>query len=403
MAGKRTRGHYGAGSLQSVKLASGAERWRWLYYEGQGAARKRRASPRFATRQEARSWAARFLAQGGADPEAARPPTGAAPEALSLFGGASRTWLDGRHVETQQITLDGYRQALHGHLLPVFGGRRLDSIRSADLNWYITEKIAGRLSVADGYKTKLSAPTLRRHLWIVRSVYRHAFQEEFYTGPNPAEANTLKVRATDQTAGEVREKSLRLHDTRKLFTALPSEWHPFVGAMLYCGLRFSEAAALRWRNFTPETGAHGTVNVNYAIKRDGRAGDPKTDHSHRRLAINEQMRALLDQQKTRQEAAGTYDFEGLIFPNLAGNPISNSNFSRRVLKKAAAEAGIKPVTPHMLRHTFARFQINAGCPPSRLSELMGHHSPAFTLARYGVWFKGDLEPVATIPIESVSG
>jgi site-specific recombinase XerD len=58
---------------------------------------------------------------------------------------------------------------------------------------------------------------------------------------------------------------------------------------------------------------------------------------------------------------------------------------RDELHRAAAEAGLDGVVPHMLRHTYATALVNAGCSLQALMALLGHVSAAMSL-RYGRLF-----------------
>jgi len=58
---------------------------------------------------------------------------------------------------------------------------------------------------------------------------------------------------------------------------------------------------------------------------------------------------------------------------------------RGTLKRAAHAAGIDPVAPHQLRHTYATALINAGVSLQALMTLLGHTSAAMSL-RYGRLF-----------------
>ena len=58
---------------------------------------------------------------------------------------------------------------------------------------------------------------------------------------------------------------------------------------------------------------------------------------------------------------------------------------RGELHRAAAEAGLDGVVPHMLRHTYATALVNAGCSLQALMALLGHVSAAMSL-RYGRLF-----------------
>ena len=58
---------------------------------------------------------------------------------------------------------------------------------------------------------------------------------------------------------------------------------------------------------------------------------------------------------------------------------------RDELHRAAAQAGIGDVVPHMLRHTYATAMVNAGCSLQALMALLGHVSAEMSL-RYGRLF-----------------
>jgi integrase len=50
--------------------------------------------------------------------------------------------------------------------------------------------------------------------------------------------------------------------------------------------------------------------------------------------------------------------------------------------------GLRRITLHECRHTFASYMIAAGVNVKALSTFMGHASVAFTLDRYGHLFPG---------------
>jgi site-specific recombinase XerD len=72
---------------------------------------------------------------------------------------------------------------------------------------------------------------------------------------------------------------------------------------------------------------------------------------------------------------------------------------RDELKRAADEAGIGPVVPHQLRHTFATALVNSGCSLQSLMAMLGHVSAEMSL-RYGRLFdatvRADYEKALTL-------
>jgi site-specific recombinase XerD len=75
---------------------------------------------------------------------------------------------------------------------------------------------------------------------------------------------------------------------------------------------------------------------------------------------------------------------------------------RAELHRAAAEAGIGPVVPHQLRHTFATALVNSGCSLQSLMAMLGHVSAEMSL-RYGRLFdatvRADYEKALTLAKE----
>jgi integrase len=75
---------------------------------------------------------------------------------------------------------------------------------------------------------------------------------------------------------------------------------------------------------------------------------------------------------------------------------------RDELKRAAEAAGIGPVVPHQLRHTFATALVNSGCSLQSLMAMLGHVSAEMSL-RYGRLFdatvRADYEKALTLAKE----
>src|SRR5207247_569366 len=115
------------------------------------------------------------------------------------------------------------------------------------------------------------------------------------------------------------------------------------------GLRISESAGLKVRDFDPFT---GTLTIREARKEVGGriyTGSPRGDR-FRRFTLPQFVRDMLVEHLRAEGTGG--DRDGFLFTARAGNPITPSNWRERVWYPAARAAGAaRPPRPHHLRHT----------------------------------------------------
>ena len=98
-----------------------------------------------------------------------------------------------------------------------------------------------------------------------------------------------------------------------------------------------------------------------------------------RLGLNAWIRARSTEAKTEH-----------LFLNKQGCPITANGVERRV-NLFAQRVGVK-ITPHMLRHTFAKNALDHGADLIQVATLLGHEN-LNTTRRYLTPGKDDLEKV----------
>jgi len=136
-----------------------------------------------------------------------------------------------------------------------------------------------------------------------------------------------------------------------------------IALMLYAGLREAEVAALDWSDVQI-----GERKGKVIIRRG--KGDKK-----RETPLNSEARRALNCWKELQGE------QGAVFVGKFGERISTRLVQKRVEALRRAAGLDEKVTPHALRHTFAKRLLDAGTPLTVVSKLLGH-ARLETTARY---------------------
>jgi site-specific recombinase XerD len=130
-----------------------------------------------------------------------------------------------------------------------------------------------------------------------------------------------------------------------------------VTLLLNTGLRVSEAASLRLADLLlTERKAALTVRAGKGSKQ-------------RSVPINAEARRLLDEWLTVRPEVGSE----MLFSNQRSEPMQVRAVQIAV-SRFAGLAGLQEVTPHTLRHTFAKSLLDNGVSLEKVAALLGHES-----------------------------
>ncbi len=133
------------------------------------------------------------------------------------------------------------------------------------------------------------------------------------------------------------------------------------------GLRQSELLGLRWRDVDLRA---QRIRVRNAWVRYEHSGEGKSDLSTKRsVPMTDRLTGELKKWRLRTVYG---DDDDLVFahPEL-GVPLDRTKVSRR-FQEACAEAGVRQIRFHDLRHTFGTTLAAAGVPLRTIQEYMGH-------------------------------
>src|SRR5437899_3193428 len=274
--------------------------------------------------------------------------------------------------ERRDRTLDLYRSQLHHHLLPRLGRRRLALVTADDV-----VAVARELQ-AEG----LSPWTVKRILGALSCVFTFALRRG-YVATHP-----FHRLERDERPRPLRSDQRVLTQTQlaRLFAACPRRYQPLLLTGAYTGMRLSEVLALSWDDIDF---AAGVVHVRHQLAR-GRRGvpphriPPKTRASVREIPLLPQLAAALREHKRRSDYAARSDY---VFATSNGTAFLHHNVSKRVLRRAAVDAGLdrdgRRVRFHDLRHTFAsHLVIDIRLDVVQVSRILGHARTSMTLDTY---------------------
>jgi site-specific recombinase XerD len=156
---------------------------------------------------------------------------------------------------------------------------------------------------------------------------------------------------------------LSVQDIKKLFSVIKNKKHKAILYVIYsCGLRISELINLK---FSDIDRSDMSLKV--------RQGKGKKD----RIITLEQstLNALKDYYKSLDEKPKEYFFGGQSKQTEAYSTTSIRSF----LKRYCIMAGVKVISPHKLRHSYATHLRDMGVDLSIIQEMLGHDSPKSTL------------------------
>jgi integrase len=266
-------------------------------------------------------------------------------------------------------TLRGYEQALREYIYPHIGGKKLQELKSFDV-----QRLADELVGAG-----LRPSTVRNALLPLRAICRRALRR--------GDLNVNPTIGVELPA--VRGRRMRIvvpAEAQRLVDTLPESDRALWATAFYTGLRRGELQALGWAAVDL---AAGIIDVERSWDQKQGLVEPKSIAGRRRVPVPAVLRDYLVQHRIESE------HRGLVFGRSVDRPFNASTIMQRA-RRAWKEANVRGVTLHDCRHTFASLMIAAGVNAKALQTFMGHSSITVTLDRYGHLFPGSEEQAAAL-------
>lgn len=289
----------------------------------------------------------------------------------------SREWLESKH-KLKPSTRARYRIVVEGELAK--HGR----IALGDITRRWVREWVADLSV------DLAPASVHKTVGVLRQVLAMAVAEN-RLAMNPVDGVELP------TVLAVEQRFLTLEQLHALADAA-GEHRALVYVLGTCGLRFGEAAELRWQDVDLEAFKLKVRRSVVLVDGQFEIGPPKGGKG-RTVSLPAFVADLFP---------GAGKMTELVFPDGQGGHMRGTNVRRRWWSDAVAAAQLFPRIEknaagdettvyefklHELRHTAASLAIQSGANIKSVQNMLGHESAALTLDRYGHLYPSDVEAV----------
>jgi integrase len=278
-------------------------------------------------------------------------------------------WLARKQQSTAPSSWRMFESAYRVHVMPSWGAVSVADVDVLGVESWITGMVRAGSGVT----------TVRRAHVVLSGILGDAVKAK-RLAINPAKGVENLPRQTAK-----RHVYLSADDVARL-AEQSGEHRALVLVLAYCGLRWSEAIALRVadveflrRRLSVSVGAV-EVGARHAV-------GPTKGRKARSVPVPS---FVLDELSVQCANKAPDD---LVFGD-GTHYLPRPKSSNGWFKRAVERAGVQAITPHALRHSCASLAISAGVNVLALQRMLGHASAKMTLDTYADLFDDDLDAVA---------
>jgi integrase/recombinase XerD len=214
--------------------------------------------------------------------------------------------------------------------------------------------------LASLYRQKLESKTVARHLVTLRNFFRHAQVQELVSEDPTAHLESPKIRRS--LPGYLRlEEVERLLELPDQTTPLGLRDRAMLEVLYSTGLRVSELTSLRVMDLDTKVGCVRCIGK----------GDKERIVPVGRKALA-MVEKYLREGRTVLITSGRGPAGAFLFVNRRGGRLSRVGVWK-IFSSYGRKAGLRvPLTPHMLRHSFATHLLERGADLRSVQLMLGH-------------------------------
>ncbi|PWL20714.1 MAG: hypothetical protein DCO81_03675 [Candidatus Aquiluna sp. XM-24bin5] len=283
-------------------------------------------------------------------------PSKETPEFSSWLG----YWLDKKQLEVSPTTSWGFQSHINNYLVPLLGNQKLDAIAAfqiQDLYSYLQKELG------------LSSGTVRKVHSLLVSAFELAHAQGVIAHNPMSKIKPPKYSPKPPEVYSYQEMQILLQNSAY---KAPGEHLRWLFALRY-GMRQGEVLGLRFEDFDLfEKTLRISRTVNSLPGKGVVSLPTKSKHSTRKLPIDSQVIQLLSQMSKTC---------GWLYAEAGHMPI-DATVDQRRWRALVAASGVRYLPLHSARHSVATHLMACGANPKAVQMLLGHSSPAYTLATY---------------------
>ena len=243
---------------------------------------------------------------------------------------------------------------------------------------------------------KLSPATIRRHVAVLSAIFNMAIADDILHKSPTLKVSTPRV---DPSHG----RALTPNESALLLSQIPQGHYALVFTMLTTGLRWSEAAGLQVKHFSPMS-SPPTLTIEQGLHETGKGyvtEKPKSSASHRVIVLSpKHVEVIARYMKETDRSAA--DAEASLFISQEGGRLVSSNFRNRIWQPAVKAVGLEGLQIKDMRKTAATNLLQSGIDSKTVTAVLGHEDIRTTLNHYAKTTPESLINAAQVLADAVS-
>ncbi len=286
-------------------------------------------------------------------------------------------WFAAYKPTFKPATLKLYAGVIENHLKPHYGDRDLRELREVDM-----------LDFVSAMQTKgLGPKAIENSLSCLRRVCTLLMADQRLSRNPVANMGMIIRQVRNASATETIEREAWNREEARTLIAIARKFEPgfapFLELLFATGLRKGEALGLKWADIDFDrrviTVRRSSTSAGVSTPKSGRSRRVPMTHSLAELLFD----LLAERQRQRIEN-GWRETPEWVFCTSNGTGFNPRNIQRTFdrVRRRAQKSGVRPLSMHSARHSWATWALQAGKSVKWVAEVLGHADATMTLRVY---------------------